>query len=91
VARGRLAGCNPTLTDDTGGAYAGSGCLTTGSGSSFIGVTSGYYWSGSTHDAGGLGAWNVILDIAGQEDGHAMGSRSKGDDMGVWPVRSGGR
>ena len=71
-----FAYANPALSN-----AAGTGQWTNGN--PFIGVQSGYYWSGTTDSAGTAGAWHVTLYGGGVYYG------GKAFTYYVWPVRAG--
>ena len=84
IARARALGCiagsAPSLTKD-----AGTTCFGNGTGSSFAGVTSEYYWSSTTDET--YPAWAGVAFLLGGN----VGGGFKDGALRVWPVRGGPR
>jgi hypothetical protein len=88
IARAVALGCtgfaipaaDPSLTND-----AGTACYGLGLASSFAGVASDNYWSGTTYEVIPGGAWYAFLGLGG------VNTSAKANALRVWPVRGGPR
>jgi hypothetical protein len=82
VALGCVLASGPSLTND-----AGTACLSGGTGTSFAGVASVFFWwSSSSIETNPFAAW-----FANVHHGNVNAHPKNNSNRGVWPVRGGSR